>query len=68
MPKIIPPEIVSDINLDPVELKIDNSFSELEVKRNKLEKIVNNIWKGTYMPKESIEVIWRLFNEPKKQG
>ena len=72
MPRIKPPEIkqiepeVIEPKLEvlPTE-KVDNT-EELKYKRRKLENYLDRIWKGEYSPKSSVEVIWRLFNEPKK--
>ncbi len=35
-------------------------------KRKDLEYYMDLIWRGEYSPKASIEIIWRIFYEPKK--
>jgi hypothetical protein len=35
-------------------------------KRKDLEYYMDMIWRGEYSPKASIQVIWRIFYEPKK--
>jgi hypothetical protein len=69
MPKVMPPQDnpQPDIKVKPVATSTPIKLSsELFEKRKRLEYYMDLIWKGEYSPKASVEVIWRLFYEPKK--
>lgn len=70
MPQVVPPSIKDETIQTPVSPTPQKPkyTPEQQAKRNQLEKYMEAIWKGDYSIKGSIELIWRLFNEPKKQG
>lgn len=70
MPQVVPPSIKDETFKTPVAPTPQKPkyTPEQQEKRTQLERYMESIWKGDYSFKASIEVIWRLFNEPKKQG
>ena len=70
MPQVVPPSVKDETFIKPVTpTPVKPKYTpEEQAKRTQLEKYMEAIWKGDYSIKGSIELIWRLFNEPKKQG
>lgn len=67
MPQVVPPSVKDETVIKPVVIQPPKYTPEEQKKRTQLEKYMEDIWKGEYSYNSSIEVIWRLFNEPKKQ-